>query len=134
MAMRWVTAAGVLVSAAAHLWLWMDGFGSIAWIGPLFMLNAVAGVVIAVLVVGWRSWVTAVLAVGFGAATLLAFLVSSTVGLLGVHEILLGTWQVVCAVAEIVAVAGGLLVLVQERGRSALQPEDRFAQGGADLD
>lgn len=135
MTMRWVTAVGVLVSAAAHLWLWFEGFRDIAWIGPAFMLNAVAGAGIAVLLVWWRSWVPAVLAVGFGASTLLAFLISATVGLLGVHEVFLGTWQIVAGVAEIVSVVGGLLVLVAERGatRSGSQAQGRLAARRADL-
>lgn len=135
MTMRWMTAAGVLVAGAVHLWLWFDGFRDIAWIGPLFMLNAVAGVVIAVLVIWWRSWIPPLLAVGFGASTLIAFLLSATVGLLGVHETFTGTAQILAAVAEIVSVVGGLVVLRQERGggRSALQSQDRFATRRPDL-
>lgn len=134
--MRWMTAAGVLVAGAVHLWLWFDGFRDIAWIGPLFMLNAIAGVVIAVLVVWWRSWVPALLAVGFGASTLIAFLLSATVGLLGVHEIFWGTSQVVAAVAEIVSVVGGLVLLRRNwgGGRSALQAQHRVATRRTDLD
>jgi hypothetical protein len=130
-----MAAAGVLLSGVVHLWLWFDGFRDIAWIGPLFMLNAVAGVVIAVLVVWWRSWFSALLAAGFGATTLGAFLLSATVGLFGVHELLLGTWQVVAAVAEIVAVVAGLVVLRRDLWPtgSARQTQDRFAAGRSDL-
>lgn len=134
MTMRWLAAAGVLLSGLVHLWLWFDGFRDIEWIGPLFLLNAVAGVVIAVLVVAWRSWVSAFLAAGFGASTLGAFLLSATVGLFGVQEVLIGTWQVVAGVAEIVAVVAGLAVLVSEWGGSAREPQDRLAPRGADLD
>lgn len=134
MTMRWMAAAGVLLSGLVHLWLWFDGFRDIAWIGPLFMLNAVAGVLIAVLVVWWRSWFSAFLAAGFGASTLGAFLLSATVGLFGVQEVLVGTWQVVAGVAEIVAVLAGVAVMVQElRSSSARQSQDRFAARRADL-
>jgi len=46
----------VLVSAAVHLYLWLDGFRDLSIIGPAFLLNAVGGAVIAVLLVTWRSW------------------------------------------------------------------------------
>lgn len=134
MTMRWMAAAGVLLSGLVHLWLWFDGFRDIDWIGPLFMLNAVAGVLIAVLVVWWRSWFSAFLAAGFGAATLGAFLLSTTVGLFGVQEILFGRWQIVAGVAEIVAVVAGGLVLVRElRPASAGKSQDRFTVRRANL-
>lgn len=134
MTMRWMAAAGVLLSGLVHLWLWFDGFRDIDWIGPLFMLNAVAGVLIAVLVVWWRSWFSAFLAAGFGAATLGAFLLSTTVGLFGVQEILLGRWQIVAGVAEIVAIVAGGLVLVRElRPTSAGKSQDRFTARRANL-
>lgn len=134
MTMRWMAAAGVLLSGLVHLWLWFDGFRDIDWIGPLFMLNAVAGVLIAVLVVWWRSWFSAFLAAGFGAATLGAFLLSTTVGLFGVQEVLFGRWQIVAGVAEIVAVVAGGLVLVRElRPASAGKSQDRVTARRANL-
>ena len=63
---RVVGAAAVLVSAAVHLWLWFEGFRDLHIIGPAFLLNAVGGAVIAVLLVTWRSWVPGILAAGFG--------------------------------------------------------------------
>lgn len=134
MTMRWMAAAGVLLSGLVHLWLWFDGFRDIDWIGPMFMLNAVAGVLIAVLVVWWRSWFSAFLAAGFGAATLGAFLLSTTVGLFGVQEVLFGKWQIVAGVAEIVAVVAGGLVLVRElRPASAGKSQDRVTARRANL-
>lgn len=137
MAMRWTTAVAVLVSGLAHLWLWgYAGFRDITWIGPLFLLNAVAGVLIAALVVLWRSWLPPLLAVGFGASTLAAFVLSVTVGLFGVHEILLGTWQIIAGIAEVVAVVAGVAVLLRERSRreSARETQDRLPLGRPDLD
>ena len=84
--MRMLAAAAVLVSAAVHLYLWFDVFRHTDVVGPAFMLNAVGGTVIAILLVTWRHWVPLVLAVGFGASTLGAFLIAVTVGLFGVHE------------------------------------------------
>lgn len=131
MKMRILAAAGVLVSAAVHLKLWLDGFRDLHMVGPAFMLNAVAGLVIAALLILWRHWVPPLLAVGFGASTLGAFVISATVGLYGVHEVWSGGWVLTAAGSEIVAVLAGLLALLQENplsSRSQLQhglPVDR---------
>ena len=112
--MRVVGAAAVLVSAAVHLWLWFEGFRSLSIIGPSFLLNAVAGAVIAVLLVTWRNWVPGLLTAGFGVCTLGAFVVASTLGLFGLHEHWVG-WSVwTAAAAEVVAIAAGALVLVRD--------------------
>lgn len=135
MRIRTLTAMAVLVSGAMHLKLWFDGFRDIAVIGPAFMLNAVAGLVIAVLLVSWRHWLPLLLAVGFGAATLGAFLVSATVGLFGVHEVWTSGPVLTCAVAEVVAILGGGLVLFREYrwSRSGGQRKHRVSVRSADL-
>ena len=113
--MRVLAAAGVLVSAYVHLKLWFEGFRDIHVIGPAFMLNAVAGLVIAVLLVLWRHWVPLLLALGFGVSTLGAFVVSATVGLFGVHEVWTGTWVLAAAVSEVVTILASAVALVRER-------------------
>ena len=114
MLMRVLGAVAVLVSAAVHLWLWFEVFRGLSVIGPAFMVNAVAGAVIAVLLVTWRNWVPGLLAAGFGVCTLGAFVVASTVGLFGVHEHWVG-WPVwTAAVAEVVAIVAGGMVLVRD--------------------
>jgi hypothetical protein len=112
MKMRMLAAAGVLVSAAVHLYLWFHVFRHAHVVGPAFMVNAVGGTAIAVLLVTWRHWVPLVLAVGFGVATLGAFIIAATAGLYGVHEHWT-TWEVwTAAAAEIVViVAAGTLLL-----------------------
>jgi len=113
--LRAAVAASLVVSAVVHLLLWLDGFDSIPWIGPLFMVNVAAGFALAVAVLVWRHWLPLVGAVGFGLATLVAFVLSATVGLLGVHETWSGTYQVTAAVAELVSVVGGVFALLRER-------------------
>ena len=66
--LRVVTAIAALVSAAVHLILWFDGYRDVDVIGPAFLVNAVAGTVIAVLLLRWRHWLPAFLTVGFGAS------------------------------------------------------------------
>ena len=134
MKIRILTALALLVSAGTHLRLWLEGYRDLAVIGPAFLLNAVAGVLIAILVLGWRHWIPAVLAVGFGASTLGAFLTSATVGLFGFHEVWTGAAVLTAAVAEVVAVLGGSGLLVGEyRRRSAARAQDRPAAGGMPL-
>jgi hypothetical protein len=114
MTLRALTAAGVLVSGLVHLYLWFDGFRDVSVVGPLFLLNAGAGVVLAVAVMTWRHWIPLFVSAGFGASTLGAFVISATVGLFGVQEVFWGAWQLIAAVAEIVAVVAGLAALWQE--------------------
>ena len=56
--MEWrvLGAVALLVSAAVHLWLWIDGVRDQS-VGPLFLVNVVAGVVIAILLLWWRHWI-----------------------------------------------------------------------------
>lgn len=116
MGARIVTAVAALVSAAVHLVLWwFQDYRSIDVIGPAFLLNGVAGIVIAVLLVTWWHWVPAFLVTGFGLSTLGAFVVSATVGLFGVHERWTGGWVLTAAASEIVCIAGGLFLLRAHR-------------------
>ncbi len=131
---RLVAAVAVLVSAAIHLWLWFDGYRDIEVIGPAFMLNAVAGVVIAVLLLVWRHWAPLLLAVGFGAATLGAFVTSTTVGLFGVNERWTGGYVWAAAVSEAVAIVAGIVAVWREGylTRKQGRPEVRSGQSSTD--
>jgi hypothetical protein len=114
MSTRLLAAAAVLVSAGVHLFLWFDGMRSVDVVGPAFLLNAVGGAVIALLLVFWRHWVPAFLALGFGLSTLAAFVVAATVGLFGVHERWTG-WAVwTAAAAELVAVVCATRLLLRD--------------------
>lgn len=115
MPLRVLAAVAVLVSAGVHLYLWFDLFSGAHVVGPAFMVNAIGGVVIAILLVTWRHWIPSVLAIGFGVATLGAFIISTTAGLYGIHETWT-TWEAwTAAIAEVVAIvtAGALLLLVE---------------------
>jgi hypothetical protein len=73
-------AAALLVSAAVHLYLWFNGVRHQS-VGPMFLVNVAAGVVIAGLLLRWKHWLPAFLTLGFGACTLGAFIIATTVGL-----------------------------------------------------
>jgi hypothetical protein len=120
--MRLLAAVSVLVSAAVHLYLWLDFARDDDVLGPSFVLNAVGGAVIAAMLLVWRHWLPAFLAVGFGLSTLLAFVLATTVGLFGVTANWTG-WAVwVAAASEVVAVvAGGVLLAADNPLRSRVQ-------------
>lgn len=125
---RMLAAAGVLVSAGVHLYLWFDVFRHTDVVGPAFMLNAVGGAVIAVLLVTWRHWVPLLLAVGFGASTIGAFLVAVTVGLFGVHEHWTG-WAVwTAAAAEVVAIIAAGAALLDEYSLGSVRQREHSLQ------
>lgn len=135
MFMRAVAAVAVLVSAAVHLYLWDQGVRTDDVIGPAFMLNAVGGAVIAVLLLAWRHWVPPFLAVGFGLSTIAAFVISASVGLFGFSSTWEG-WEVwTAAASELVAVlVGGRLLLADNPLTSRRQPEHDPTTRGAHLD
>ena len=132
MYVRLVAAGAVLVSAAVHLKLWFDGFRDQDVVGPAFLLNAFGGLVIAVLLVTWRHWVPPLLAVGFGASTLGAFVVATTVGLFGLHEHWVGAYVWIAAVAEVVALVSGLVRRARDlpaNRTSSVQSQHRLSLG-----
>ena len=65
-----------------------------------------------------RHWIPLLLALGFGASTLGAFVIASTVGLFGVHEHWTG-WEVwTAATSEVIAiVAAGTVLLLQDNAK-----------------
>jgi hypothetical protein len=114
---RYVTAIAVLVSAAVHFQQYLAGYSDVSVIGPMFVLNAVGGVVIAIAVVAWRHWIPTFLAAGFGALTVAAYWYSVLFGLFGFKETVTTGWPVlVSEIAEYVAVVFGLAATVMLAG------------------
>src|SRR5580692_10367517 len=81
------TGAGFLVwSGVIHLMLWSDGYKDISVIGPLFLVQAIACIILALAIVAFR-WL-ALLAAGAvaGVATAVGLLLSVYVGLFAYTE------------------------------------------------
>jgi hypothetical protein len=118
-AVRIVGAGLLLAMALIHLKLWNDGYRDVRWIGPLFMTNAVLGVLggLAVLVtpLRWLPWF-AMLGGLLEIGTLIGLVLSLTTGLFGFHE----TWGGL-VLPTIIVEAAGFLVLCGY-GASALLP------------
>ena len=81
--LRIVVAAALLGSAGVHYFLWTQDYPGL--VGPLFLLDAIAGLVLAIAVLAWRHWLPALGAAGFGALTLGAYVLAATVGFMGNH-------------------------------------------------
>ncbi|MGH3516097.1 MAG: hypothetical protein ACRDQ7_01485, partial [Haloechinothrix sp.] len=92
--------------------------------GPLFLVNVVAGVVIAIAVLVWRHWLPLLAAAGFGAATLVAFLIDRTIGLFGPPSpLVFGAPETIAAVAELLVIVCAASLLAQ--GRRTRKPARR---------
>jgi len=114
MTTRYVAAVAVLVSVSIHLVLWFQGMRSVHVIGPAFLLNVAGGLVIASLLVRWHHPGAGVLAACFGAATLGAFTLASTIGLFGDHPRWEGFSVFAAALSELVAIVAGLTIMLED--------------------
>jgi hypothetical protein len=86
---RVLGAALLAATAGMHLYLWDTGYRSIDWIGPLFLLQAVTGFLIALAVLSVpQHWLShaAVLGALLQLGTLVGLLLSVEVGLFGFFE------------------------------------------------
>jgi hypothetical protein len=128
MTVRTIAALAVLVSAYVHLYEWLNGFRHVHVIGPLFLVNIVAGVVIAVLLFTWKHWLAPFLAAGFGASTLGGFAIATTsAGLFGDHEKWQGAYVWVAAISEAIAIVAGLYAVALERRTAPVRERSSVA-------
>src|SRR5215212_2304514 len=117
--LRILGAALLATMGGIHLYLWSVGFENITVIGPAFMLNAIAGLVLAIGVLlaprrllGWVAAAGALLQLG----TFLALMLALTVGLFGYHESTGATLFWPTVIVEVVAtVVLAILAGVQPR-------------------
>ena len=114
MNLRYTAAVAVLASVSIHLTLWFQGMRAVHVIGPAFLVNVAGGIAIAYLLLQWRHPGAGVLAACFGAATLGAFTLASTIGLFGTHESWQGFSVFGAATVEVVAVVAGLMIMLED--------------------
>ena len=82
-----VAGAGLLVwSGVIHLQLWSDGYRSISVIGPLFLIQGIASIVLAVALVVFRRLVLLAAGAALAAATAAGLLLTAGIGLFGYQE------------------------------------------------
>jgi predicted lipoprotein with Yx(FWY)xxD motif len=83
-----ILGAGLLVATAAiHLDLYLTGYRTIPTIGVLFLLQVIAGFVLAAAVAATGHWLAAGAGAGYCVATLAGYLLSVWVGLFGFREV-----------------------------------------------
>lgn len=112
---RLFAVASLLGVGTVHLVGWFELFRDSPIMGPMFLLNVAASMVLSIAVLVWRHWLVGLATLGFGAATLGAYVMSLTVGLFGVQEQFrtsLEVWGVVTDVACILA--GAMLILTHQ--------------------
>lgn len=129
---RGLAATAVLLSAVVHLDLWSLGLSAHPVLGPGFLATFAGGVVVGLALLLWDHWLPPLAAVGFGVATLGAYVMALTVGFLGVQEAGGGTPAVLSLVSESAAVVFGVMALVAERGlrgKARTAPADDGARG-----
>jgi hypothetical protein len=81
------TGAGFLVwSGVIHLELWGDGYKDISVIGPLFLVQGIASIVVAVAIVAFRWLALLVAGAVAGVATAVGLILSTDFGLFGYTE------------------------------------------------
>ncbi len=104
-------AGGLLLvwSAYVHFHLWgeTDGYRSIPTIGPLFLLQSIAGLVIGLGVIAVRRVWAAVISMGFALSTLAGFVISVAHGLFGFKDSWLAPYAKEAFMVEVIA--AGLL-------------------------
>src|SRR5580693_1514615 len=81
-----IGAAFLVWSAVIHLELWSDGYKDISVIGPLFLVQAIACIVVAVAIVALRWLALLVVGAITGVATAVGLLLRVYVGLFGYTE------------------------------------------------
>jgi hypothetical protein len=98
----------IAASAVIHLHLWMIGYKHIHLIGPAFLFQAVSGLTLAVIMLAYRRLITVAAGAAFCAGSVVALLLSATVGFLGLHDGLDVPWAGWSLATEIT----GFLVLL----------------------
>jgi hypothetical protein len=125
----------VLWSAYIHFHLWdeSDGYRHIATIGPLFLAQAIGGLLIGVLIVAVRRVWVAIIGLGFAASTVIGFLltVGLTKGLFNFKETWAAPFAGLAFAVEIAAAAVLLVAAALSFVRSASTTRSDSAPIGA---
>lgn len=100
-----------------HLHLWQEGYRQIPTNGPLFLLDAAAGFVLAAALLVWPRPLVALLAAGYSAVTLGALLISLSVGLFGFRESFSASFVAQSLIAETITTLALLTWAVHVTGR-----------------
>ena len=117
-----VAGAGLTVwSGVIHLQLWSQGYRDISVIGPLFLVQGIASIVLALALVVFRRVFLLAAGAALMAGTGVGLLLSATVGLFGYQESLAITDAQTSLMVEFIGaavLAGAAVVLAAARPRA----------------
>jgi hypothetical protein len=118
---RAFAAALLLAGGIVHFNLWNSGYRHIPTIGLLFMANFVGSIALAAAVMTSRRAGVAFAGITFAAGSLVALVLSRTVGVFGFTEAIWTTQATTTLVTEVGAiVALGAAVIIQRRAAPEL--------------
>ena len=122
-----VVAAAVLMvlSGLVHLHLWDIAYRHVATLGPLFLVQAIAALVMAVVLVVARAVIVALGCIGLMLGTVVGFILADTVGIFGFTVAAVSGWAYAALVTETLSTLV-LALLVRRAWRTA-----RWADGAA---
>jgi hypothetical protein len=117
-------AALMVWSGVIHLQLWSDGYRSISVIGPLFLIQGIAGIALAVVLAVFRRVILMAAGAFTMAATAVGLLLSAGIGLFGFTESLAvpyatSSLAVEFAGAAVLAAAAALVLAARPRSGTA---------------
>lgn len=99
-ALCWAGSLLLVISALIHLHLWDTGYRHIPTIGPLFLLQGAAGIVLALVVAVSRQLVAMVAGALFALGTLGGLVLSIEIGLFGFKDSLSAPYATLSVVVE----------------------------------
>jgi hypothetical protein len=114
-----------------HLHLWQEGYRHIPTNGPLFLVDALAGFVLAAVLLTWPRPLAGLLAAGYTASTLGALIISLSVGLFGFKESISASYVTETLTIESIAMLALIIwtVLVTATPKAANAPPRRTPTG-----
>jgi hypothetical protein len=124
-------AAAILMicSGLIHIHLWDIAYRHVATLGPLFLVQAIAALVFAVVLVVARVVVVALACIVLMLGTVVGFILADTVGIFGFTLPAVTGWAYEALISEVVS-AAVLAVLVVRSWRAAAKPALREVAGG----
>lgn len=131
-ALRFGGAGFILLNGGVHLYPWDHTYRQIRVIGPLFVVSAVAALLIAGALLRRPEGITALLGLALSAGTFGAFMLTVTIGLFG----FIAGWDlkaVLAAVAEIGAIlllGSWWVITKRKRGAPPMGERDEGAFAG----
>ena len=120
---RLLAAAFLLAGGIVHLNLWNGGYRYIPRIGPLFLANFVGSVALAGAVLVSRRAGVSLAGIAFAAGSLVALILSRTVGLFGFTEMIWTPDAIKTLASELGAITTlGFILFLQSGHPARMQP------------